>query len=94
MNIQKQQREEVKYAFDIADDGVVRPMRQVRSNMVAELPPRVYRLVVDMTGPHLVPENDFNMPARVYGSSNTYAHRFIRAYEMGCWSACLVRVKP
>jgi len=83
MNIQKQQREEVKYAFDIADDGVVRPMRRVRSNMVAELPPRVYRLVVDQTGPHLVPENDFNMPARVYGTSNTYAQRFIRAYELG-----------
>jgi SpoVK/Ycf46/Vps4 family AAA+-type ATPase len=78
------QRELVKFGFDYADDGKVRPVRQVRSNVMPELVPRIYRLEANLEdGAFLLPENDFNMPSRVYGKSHIVAQRFMRAYELG-----------
>jgi len=77
-------RNPIKYAFDVADDGAVCPMRVVRSNVIPELAPRIYRLDASPEkGLFLMPENDFNMPLRVYGNADILPQRFLRAYDLG-----------
>jgi hypothetical protein len=78
------QREEVKFAFSLEADGSVSPKLVVRNtNVVAEIPARVYRLEVsEESGVRLVPENDFKMPAKIYGKVNNHAQRILRSYEL------------
>jgi hypothetical protein len=83
-NQDQNKRPEIKFAFDVTDTGTVHPVQIRKSTVVAEIPARIYRLeACNEHGMHLVPENDFTLPKRIYGKVHTHAQRIMRAYELG-----------
>lgn len=80
----EQKTNKVNFAFDRHPDGKIVPMREMKSNIVREIPAGTYRLEFDRDiGMYLMPVNDFKLPERIYGKVNNYAQRFMRAYELG-----------
>jgi hypothetical protein len=82
----KNRKEEIKHVFHVSEEGNLTPHAMVRGSAVAEIPPGVYSLVVEVDPPNIFlrPENNFRLPDRIYGNTKItgLVERFVKSYEM------------